>query len=351
MSLAERIAELIRQEGPLTTPQYVQICLHDPADGYYAVRPRLGPQGDFITAPQVSQIFGELIGLWAVQVWIDLGAPARVILAEVGPGDGTLMSDALRAARVAAKFPAAVELWLVEPSGPLRRAQALALQRHAPRWATSLDELPDDAPLILIANEVLDCLPARQFVTTEGGWAERRIGLDDDGRLAFGLIPVEAPPAEGVPVGTIMEHSESQAAFAAALAAKVLAQDGCALLIDYGRAEAQAGDTLQAVRDHRKVHPLETPGEADLTQWAEFDVVTAAAEAASAGVSGPVSQAALLGALGLELRAQALAKARPDQAEVIARQVERLTGREQMGELFKAVAIHRSGMAPPGFTA
>ena len=350
MSLKGRIIRRIQEDGPLTVPQFVTLCLHDPADGYYAVRPALGESGDFITAPMVSQMFGELLGLWAVQVWLDLGAPSRVILAEVGPGDGTLMADALRAAKVAAKFPSAVELWLVEPSPVLRAAQEVRLGAHQPRWAGSVDQLPTDAPLILIANEVLDCMPAHQFVRTADGWAERLVGLDDTGGLSFGLRTIEVEPNPGVPEGAVVEHSTVQAAFAQSLGDRLARQGGCALLIDYGRTEPGPGDTLQALRRHEKVDPLESAGTADLTQWAEFDVVADAARAGGAAVAGPISQAALLQRLGVETRAAALLRNRPDMQEVLARQLDRLLGADQMGELFKAVALYPpDAPTPPGF--
>jgi SAM-dependent MidA family methyltransferase len=177
MSLKDRLVRDIRDSGPITVADYVTRCLHDPQDGYYATRPRLGAGGDFITAPLVSQMFGELIGLWALETWRRLGAPDRVHMIEVGPGDGTLMSDALRAAHVDPAFVQALDLVLIEPSAPLREAQARMLAQGdvEPRWVRALEAFEPDAPVILIANEVLDCLPARQYVRTEDGWAERRV--------------------------------------------------------------------------------------------------------------------------------------------------------------------------------
>src|SRR5690606_4631149 len=238
--------------------------------------------GDFITAPLVSQMFGELIGLWAVETWRRLGAPERFRLAEVGPGDGTLTADALRAARLAPDFLQAADLVLVEPSRPLREAQARRLSECdlAPRWVESLERMADDLPLILVANEVLDCLPARQFVRTQDGWAERRVGLDDRGELTFGLAPPSAGfrrPGSPVEPGQVIEISPAQAAFGASLGRLVAAQGGAALLIDYGRDRPGPGDTLQALQRHTKVGPLERPGEADLTMWADFPAVQEAA--------------------------------------------------------------------------
>jgi len=202
----DRLISEIGLNGPLSVAQFMTRCLHDPLDGYYATRPRLGEDGDFITAPMVSQMFGELIGLWCAEVWVRLGRPARAVWAEIGPGDGTLMQDALRATRAAPGFLEAAELWLVEPSGPLQATQRARLAGAPARWAKGLDELPGDAPLILIANEVLDCLPARQFVRTERGWAERMVGLDGNGALSFGLArtPVEGLAPEAA-AGAVLE--------------------------------------------------------------------------------------------------------------------------------------------------
>ena len=272
MDLKRRIEALIAAEGPITVEHYMALCLHDPQHGYYATRPALGAQGDFITAPLVSQMFGELIGLWAAEVWLAAGSPSPFRLVEIGPGDGTLMTDALRALRRAVPaFLDAADLWLVEASPPLRARQAAALQGAHPRWADRLEDVPDGSPLIVIANEFLDCLPARQFTRdARGAWAERRVGLDARGTLAFGLGPAPAgftPPAAFIdtPPGVVVEVSPRQVGFAAMLAGRIVSDGGAALLIDYGAADPAPGDTLQAIRAHQKVDPLTTPGEADLT--------------------------------------------------------------------------------------
>ena len=355
MSLKDRLAREIALTGPMTVADYVVRCLHDPRDGYYATRPAIGARGDFITAPMVSQMFGELIGLWAVELWRRLGAPERVRLVEVGPGDGTLMADALRAARLDPDFLHAVDLVLIEPSPPLRAAQArmLADSDVHPRWVSALDRVETDAPVILFANEVLDCLPARQFVRTKDGWAERRIGVDDDGGLIFGLVKISGGfrrPAFDVEPGQTIEISEQQAAFGRDLGALVTAAGGAALLIDYGRAKPGAGDTLQALRRHRKVDPLEAPGEADLTQWADFPTVLEAAVHAGADVTGCRSQGEFLRRLGIEHRAAALKAGRPDAAATIDRQLGRLIDDAEMGNLFKACALFSPrSLAVPGF--
>jgi len=346
MSLLERLRAEIAQTGPLTVAEYMHRCLHDPQDGYYATRPALGEGGDFITAPLVSQMFGELIGLWAVEVWARMGSPERVRLVEVGPGDGALMSDMLRAAKVAPEFVAAVDVWLVETSEPLRAKQRERLGEV--KWTNDLLEVPSGAPVILVANELLDCLPANQFVSTDKGWAERLVGLSDDG-LTFGLRPVTlpAPPASTLE-GAVVETSPAQRAFGQTVGDLIAREGGAALLIDYGRAEPGFGDTLQALKAHQKVDPLACPGEADLTVHADFPAVLAAAR--KAGVQTTIlTQGEFLRRLGIEHRAAALAAAHPDRAETLARQLDRLTAPDQMGELFKAACIHSPGLVPPGF--
>ena len=348
MSLRERLAAQIAQAGPLTVAQYMAACLHDPQDGYYAARPALGETGDFVTAPLISQMFGELIGVWAAAAWSLLGEPAPVRLVELGPGDGTLMEDLLRAARHAPGFLDAADLWLVETSGPLRVLQRARLGERA-RWAERLADVPAGAPLILVANELLDCLPARQFVRTAAGWAEQRVGLDAEGQLAFQLA---AAPAAGLlpdaRPGAVYEQAAAQAALGAELGARVARDGGCALLIDYGRAEPGFGDTLQALRGHRKVDPLACPGEADLTVWADFPAVMDAARAEGAEAA-LLTQGEFLARLGIGPRAEALVRARPDKTAVIGRQLNRLVAADQMGELFKACVIHPPGWTPPAF--
>jgi len=353
VSLEERLKTRIREDGPLTVADYMSACLHDPLDGYYATRPRLGADGDFITAPMVSQMFGEFLGLWAVAVWRGLGSPARFRLVEVGPGDGALMDDALRAAALDPAFLEAAELVLVEPSPPLRQLQAarLAGAPLAPRWLANLDALGADLPVILLANEVLDCLPARQFVRVGDGWAERRVGLGEADELMFGLTPApEMPMAFRAEPGELMEVSPAQADFGRRVGALVAEATGAALLVDYGRARPEPGDTLQALRAHQKVPPLSEPGHADLTVWADFPTVLATAAAEGAAVTEILPQGEFLQRLGIRARAEALIEANPDREAVLRRQLSRLVDAEHMGELFKAAAIaFPPELVPPGF--
>lgn len=351
MGLRDRLIAQVRESGPMSVAQYMTACLHDPADGYYATRPALGADGDFITAPLVSQMFGELIGLWAVACWQAMGRPSPFRLVEIGPGDGTLMDDMLRAARLAPDFTAAADVWLVETSAPLKARQRQVLG-EAVSWAAALAEVPDAAPMILIANELLDCLPPRQFVRTERRWAERVVGLNDIGELAFGLAGAAigglAPDA---PAGSVLEQSPAQEALGSEIGARIAADGGAALLIDYGRDRPGFGDTLQALRRHRKESPLASPGAADLTVHADFPAVLAAAAREGAATAPILTQGEFLVRLGIGARAEALTAARPDRSEVIERQLERLVSPDQMGDLFKAVCIHTPGLAPPGFEA
>lgn len=379
MSLLDRLKAQIAQDGPIGVPEFFTRCLHDPRDGYYAMRPDLGAAGDFVTAPLVSQIFGELIGLWVLETWTRLGRPAPFRLVEMGPGDGTLMSDLLRAGKLDPDFLAAAEIWLVEVSAPLRARQAARLG-EGPHWVGRLGEVPAGAPMILVANELLDCLPARQFVRTETGWAERVIGLDDDGELAFGLKAINPPPrgggvraadgggspsdpasspsgpadhlprwGEDLEPGAVVESSPAQAALASDIAHRLVTDGGAALLIDYGRARPEAGDTLQALQAHKKVDPLKTAGLADLTVWADFPAVIAAARQTGAKAGPILTQGEFLRALGAEQRAKALASARPDRADQLARQLDRLVGEAQMGVLFKVACLCAPGLSPPLF--
>ena len=362
--LLRRLIAEIAAEGPISVGAYMTRCLHDPLDGYYATRPALGEAaagGDFITAPLISQVFGELLGLWAADVWAQLGAPPRVILAEMGPGDGTLMADVLRAGRAAPGFLDAAEVWLVETSAPLRRLQAARLGEDAARWAETLAELPEGVPLILIANELLDCLPTDQFVRVgERAWAERRVGLAPDGQtpgresLAFGLVPLPPtfrPPAghEAAPLGAVVEVSAAAAALGDAVGRRIADGGGAALFIDYGELTPVSGDTLQALHRHRKEGALDRPGVADLTVHADFKSLLAGLQNPTLAPPLTTTQAYFLTRLGLQIRVSDLAARHPEAADRLGRQRDRLIGADQMGELFKVVCVCSKGLVPPGF--
>ncbi|ESQ81608.1 hypothetical protein AEAC466_20755 [Asticcacaulis sp. AC466] len=338
MSLKERLIEQITQEGPMSVADYMARCLLDPIDGYYTRHVRLGADGDFLTAPLVSQMFGEMIGVWVAQMWQALGAPGAFRLVEIGGGDGALMSDILR---VAARVPGlrdAAHVTLVEPSPALRALQAKAVPEA--QFVPSLDRLDDDLPVLVIANELLDCLPARQFVRGDEAWFERCVGVQA-GRLAFGLVPVGedfAPPLSAEP-GQVIEISPAQTRLAETLALLLKAATGAALLIDYGRDQPETGDTLQALYRHGKRDPLDAPGENDLTVWADFPAVANAAARAGAAVSPIISQSLFLSRLGIAARHAALAEKNPDQAAKLQRQYDRLMAPDQMGDLFKVLGM------------
>jgi NADH dehydrogenase [ubiquinone] 1 alpha subcomplex assembly factor 7 len=353
--LGRVLAERIRRDGPLTVADYMALCLGDPEHGYYRRADAIGRGGDFITAPEISQIFGELIGLWAATVWNTLGQPAPLRLVELGPGRGTLMADALRAiGKTVPAFRAAIDLHLVEINARLRERQAAALADARPHWHDSIATVPA-GPAIVIANEFLDALAVRQFIRLADGWHERAVVLDGD-RLAFVPgSPVADPPLEPAhaqaPVGAIVEVSPASRALVATAAGRLAAQGGAALFIDYGTPASGAGDTLQAVREHQKIDPLALPGESDLTAHVDFAAMARAARAAGGAAHGPVPQGLFLNRLGIAARAAILLRnATPAQRRDIAAACERLIGEAQMGSLFQVLAITAPGApTPPGF--
>ncbi|MHA3976226.1 class I SAM-dependent methyltransferase [Halovulum sp. GXIMD14794] len=347
--LAERLARRIRAQGPMRIDEFMAACLTDPEHGYYTTRDPLGAAGDFTTAPEISQMFGEMLGLWLAQVWQDMGAPSAFTLAELGPGRGTLMADMLRAARLAPGFAEAAQIHLVEASPALRDAQATALQGLSANWHDSAASLPDDRPLLLVANEFFDALPIRQFLKTADGWAERMIGAGPGG-LAYGLAPPVADTEldrrfPDLAADMLVETCAPGEALLQSLAPVIARHGGVALVIDYGDWDG-TGDTLQAMKAHRYAPVLETPGEADLTAHVGFRWM---AEAAAPLQAAPLAtQGAFLERLGITARAQALA--RGDKASEIAAQHRRLTHPEQMGTLFKVLALTAPGQPqPPGF--
>ena len=332
----------------MTVADYMTRCLHDPLDGYYATRPTLGEAGDFVTAPLVSQMFGEIVGAWVHEVWVRLGAPGRLRLIELGPGTGVLMADILRVARLdPAFFAAACEPWLVERSSPLQALQAAAVP--GANWADRLGDVPSGAPTVIVANEFLDCLPIRQAVAREGGWRERRVGLAEDGSLAFVEGPTWGdfkPPAKAGR-DEVWEWSDALTTFGAEVGARLVIDGGAALFIDYGRDAASAGDTLQAMRGHAKEPPFINPGLADLTTHVDFPAFAEAARGAGATVSTIETQGGFLRRLGVDHRAAALKRASPDKSAVIDRQRDRLVSPDAMGELFKVLAVTSPGLTAP----
>ena len=356
-ALGDEIRALIGQEGPISLERYMALALAHPTHGYYMNRDPFGAEGDFTTAPGISQMFGELIGLWAAEIWAAMGGPNPLRLIELGPGRGTLMSDALRAARVAPEFRAALDVCLIETSPALAAIQHdTLLTAGAPvSWAAQLEDAPD-GPAVMIANEFLDALPIRQYVRGPRDWRERLVGLDGLGKLTFGLSPepersIKGPAEEG----DLLEINAVGHRLMFEIGARLARQGGAALFIDYGHAFTGVGNTLQAVRAHRMVDPLVDPGEADLTAHVDFAAMARSARAAGAAVYGPIDQGDFLKALGLEQRAQALSsRAAAAQAADIEAARLRLIGKGpgQMGALFKAMVVaNRQLPVPPGFQA
>ncbi len=353
------LAARIREEGPLTVADYMTAALIEPGAGYYMTGDPFGADGDFITAPEVSQIFGELIGLWCAQCWQGMGSPASINLVELGPGRGTLMADALRAATVLPAFKDAIAIHLVEASPSLMARQRETLSSYDVSWHGDLSSLPR-APMIVIANEFFDALPVRQFEKIGHEWRERLVTLSplatpnapaftftngavtDEG---LAMIPSNLRDA---PHGTLLEVSPAMEAVAGDLASRLSRDGGIALVIDYGRTTPDSGWSLQALRQHTRHEPLVSPGQADLTVHVDFPAVTDAARAAGARAWGPVTQATFLNALGIRERAEALsANATGPQRDAIESGVQRLTASDQMGELFNVLAFGHPELSSP----
>jgi NADH dehydrogenase [ubiquinone] 1 alpha subcomplex assembly factor 7 len=356
--LARKIARRIRAEGPLSVAAFMAMALHDPRNGYYTRRDTIGAQGDFITAPEISQIFGELIGIWCISLWRELDRPDPFVLAELGPGRGVLMADLLRAAASAPDFRRALRLHLVEASAALRSEQDMRLAEFRPVWVSRIEELPD-GPMLLVANEFLDALPIRQFVRRAVDWSERMVTLDGENHFVFVDEPpnpvatalVTAPHRTSAQLGSVIEICPAALALAAGLGARFERERGAALFIDYGYFPSAPGATLRALRRHRSIPVLTAPGTADLSAHVDFAAFAAAARAGGADICGPEPQGRYLTALGARVRLAALcANATPTRRQALERGVERLLDPGEMGTLFKAMALLSPGLpAPAGF--
>jgi NADH dehydrogenase [ubiquinone] 1 alpha subcomplex assembly factor 7 len=356
--LSGHLRRLIALKGPLSLADYMSEAMWHPTLGYYATRRVLGAEGDYVTAPEISQMFGELIGLWCGVAWQSIGSPKPVRLVELGPGRGLMMADALRAARHVPGFLDAARIHLLEASEPLRVLQRERLAGAEISWHENFASLPD-GPIVLVANEFLDALPIAALERTEAGWRERLVDTDEpNGRFRFmlGTVPSSAeallpPSLASAPLGSVVEVSPAAIGFVAAIAERVVTQGGIALLIDYGPAVSTAGATLQALRHHRRHDPLDAPGSADLTAHVDFATLARAARETGAAVYGPVEQGTFLARLGIRERAERLqAMAGGEKARAVRLALGRLIDPSEMGTLFKAMAIAAPALGvPAGF--
>ena len=369
--MSTELAGLLRRRialtGPLTVADFMVEALAHPTLGYYRHARAVGATGDFVTAPEISQMFGELVGAWLAERWMEIGRPEPVRLIELGPGRGTLLADALRATRGVPGFHGALRLHLVEIDATLRDLQRTTLAGVSPtlRWHEHFDDVPDDAPLLLVANEFFDALPIRQLVRTPAGWRERMIGLvpvvvaAQDPAFAFAVAPGPSPLAtlldasvrDGATAGAIVEVSPAALSLVHMMARRLVHHRGAGLIVDYGYDSGSHGDTLQAVRRHTKVDVFDRIGDSDLTAHVDFAALARAALQAGAAVDGPVCQGKFLRALGIATRARALlARASPAQAQAIGAGKARLIAPDRMGTLFRVLGLRDPATVPaPGF--
>jgi len=354
-SLPDLIDMQIRSSGPMSVATYMGLCLTHPREGYYKGADPLGTKGDFITAPEISQMFGELIGFFFVNLWQQMGSPKAFTLLELGPGRGTLMADMLRVACRAEGFRDALDLRLFETNPHLIAEQNQRLEAYDPKWIDSFEKV-GPGPLLVIANEFFDALPIRQFVRAADGWHERMVGLIE-GKRAFGLSPTPLPSSAfpeavaNAEPDTVFEVAIAGGEVMSRLAKTVSTQGGAILAIDYGYAHTQTGETLQGVRRHAYAEVLESPGDTDLSAHVDFEALGNVARKAGLAVPPLTTQGRFLNALGLRERAKALSEANPGLAGDIAAARDRLSAPDQMGELFKAFCALSPGLVPAGFSS
>ncbi len=352
------IRAMIAKDGPISLADYMNLCLCHPAHGYYMTRDPFGAAGDFTTAPEISQLFGEMIGIWLADSWIKLGQPSDVQILECGPGRGALMADALRATKHVEGFHEALHLNLMEISPVLRARQKEALGQYDPAWIDDLSALPEQDPVLIVGNEFLDALPIHQFSFKDGAWWERCIGLDQNDTLCFigkkadeELLLYLAGNLRPVPANDVIEASLILNQFLKSVSNILKKQKGAALFIDYGYVRTSPGETLQAVRSHRFVSVFDTPGHSDLTAHVDFENIARVARAEDIFCHGPVTQNTFLKSLGIAIRADQLSKnATPDQQKMIHAGLDRLVNPDQMGTLFKVAALcHDPSLKLAGF--
>jgi NADH dehydrogenase [ubiquinone] 1 alpha subcomplex assembly factor 7 len=337
--LEKIIGEIIAVEGPMPIDRYMGLCLGHPVHGYYMSRDPFGEHGDFMTAPEISQLFGELVGVWCAAAWDAMGRPAPFNLVELGPGRGTLMADILKAAKVMPGFREAAHIHLVEMSPVLRRLQKEKLGNAT--WHDSITSIPD-GPLLLIANEFFDAIPIRQFEKRHDKWLERCIGAQ-----GMGFMPALLDDTQGAN-GDVIEFAPQRADIAREIGQRLAKRGGCALIIDYGHLQTAPGDTLQAVRAHAYVAVTDQPGESDITAHVDFEALAKAFSQGGAAVPPAITQRAFLLAMGLEQRAAILSsKADANSRDILARAVTRLAGEAEMGNLFKVMAATSADIPMP----
>ena len=338
--LEKILAEIIAAEGPMSLNRYMALCLGHPTHGYYIKKDPFGAQGDFITAPETSQMFGELIGVWLTTMWDAMGKPSKFSLVELGPGRGTLMADILRASKVMPGFREAAQIHLVEMSHVLTKLQIDSLG-NGPNWHETLETIPE-GPMLLIANEFFDAIPISQLEKRDGKWLERCVGLE-----GLCLVPIGFDPAVGKD-GDILEYSFQRQEIGVGIGRRLKDNLGAAMIVDYGHLRNPSGDTLQAMRNHQYVPITDMPGESDITSHVNFERMAYALGLCGAKVHPAITQREFLLAMGIEQRAAILSsKADQKAQEVLARSVARLVGEHEMGHLFKVMVGTSPGLATP----
>lgn len=358
-ALRDHLIRRIEIEGPLSVTDYMAECLGNPDHGYYSKRDPFGISGDFTTAPEISQIYGELIGLWCAVTWQQMGSPKSLKLVELGPGRGTMIADMLRTIDGVPAFRDALSVCLVETSLALREQQKEQLQGHSVpiQWVNSFSDVPA-APMIVVASEFFDALPIRQFVRVKEGWSERLIAFDENrdefafvaSDPNFALNKLVPEKCRQSPVGSVIEFAPIAASIMTAIAHVIANNGGAGLIIDYGYRESDVGETLQAVKNHRYHDVLTDPGEADLTAHVDFGRLSEAVFQAGADFHGPVDQGEFLTRIGIASRRDTLLAANPTQSDAIEAAADRLISPEQMGRLFKCLAVTAPDFpTPAGF--
>lgn len=333
ISAAHILAEKIDREGPIALSEYMGIA----NAAYYAAKDPIGEDGDFVTAPEISQMFGELVGIWLSDLWLRKGSPDNSHYVELGPGRGTLASDALR---TMARFGCDPHIHFVETSPVLKEKQAAL--HHAPAWHETIDSLPTDGPLLIVANEFFDALPVEQFVSTPAGWRRHMVARERNKFIAIpGTTAIEnqiASTSGGLPDGTILESSPASVQILGDLSNRIAKQGGVILIIDYGYDQPGTGSTLQAVKNHMPISPFDSPGTSDLTAHVDFHTLGNIAKTRLLSVHGPTEQGQWLKALGIDQRAKKLAESAPKHAETVRAAHHRLTHLDEMGRLFRVMA-------------